>query len=115
MRTWHPGKDLKRVAALYQRRVAEKIRAARPPEEGGRTGGSLPAQARRSSLLRLERWGVVVQWSQLGDKLTFFLRGTSRGQRPRPVVLKPDRAPAAQAVIQSARKHFGELDRRAAQ
>lgn len=112
-RNWRPGPvALKRLGELWQRTVSQQIRSATPPQRGGQTGGSLGAKARSRSLLRVERWGVVLLWSRLGQKLTFFIRGTKRGQPPRPVQLTPPRERVKRAAVADARRFYKARERR---
>ena len=78
---WRPVSLILREAALYQRRVADQIASARPPTEGGVTGGTLAAKARSPSLLAEKAWGAVVQWATLGQKFLWFVEGTKTGGR----------------------------------
>lgn len=70
-----------------QERYAQAIEAAPPSVETFPTGGSL-ARAVRKLRPKITRWGYVMPYHLLGQKLTWFVRGTSH-QRPRPVVVHP--------------------------
>lgn len=108
---WRPGPVLVKEARLLQRRVADSIRSSRPPERGGAPGGTLGRRVRARGLVREKRWGAVIAWSSLGDTLTFFRRGTRRGQPARPLQLVPDRKRIRSAVLRSARAHFKRRER----
>lgn len=108
---WRPGKALAKEARLHQRRVSSQIQSARPPERGGRAGGTLANKVRARGLVRERKWGAVIAWHSLGDTLTYFRRGTRRGQPPRPLKLTPD-VRRVRAIVQAdAAKHFRQRAR----
>lgn len=106
--------DLRPVFRRFARqdldRYAQAIRSARPKEraDGKPVGGSLPKELSRA--FKLKSWGYVLQLSKVGQKLTWFVRGTKR-QRPRPVRVKTDASALAAALAVEATKQFDAWDR----
>lgn len=95
-------------------RFAADLRAAgsaRPRAHGGPAGGSLPAAASKLRV-RIKRWGAVVPVHQLGQKLTWFVRGTYR-QPARPARLEVDEKALAAEVEAELERQIGAWDRQA--
>lgn len=57
-----------------------------PNKDGGKKGGSLSREVKKAKYLRVKRWGYVLRIAALGQKLTWFVRGTKR-QPARPVAV----------------------------
>jgi hypothetical protein len=108
-------KVIERHAKRLQNQLASQIRSARPRKKHrgnrGSLGGSLPKLVRSASLLKRERWGVVLNFSSLGQKLLWFHRGTSR-QRARPLDFTPNEQALARDVEADAARHYERTDRR---
>lgn len=112
---WRPSKVIEREARALQRRLGRAIRSAAPRAKhrgvaNRQTGGLLSRAVQDAGLLTVKRWGVVLRFSELGQTLLWFTKGTSR-QRARPLELTPDTDTLAKAVSDDAAKHF---ERRAA-
>lgn len=89
---------------------ARDIESSRPPERGGKPGGSLAAKVRRLRP-KLKRWGYVIPYHQLGQLLTWFVRG-KRGQPPRPVNVSTNVADLSSDLQARAVQQFEDVDRR---
>ena len=118
--------DLRPTFRRHGKKLQEKYAAA----ISAVGGGSLPQEIKSSKLLKIKRWGFVLQVHKLGQKLTWLVRGTknprvrvfpapgggvltaSKGQRPRPIHVKPDEEALARDVEKEAEKQFGAWDRR---
>lgn len=109
---WNPGKVIERIMRRLQERVAREVAAATPrvPHRSGmafrgRTGGTLAQAVRAKSILKVRRWGAVLQLSKLGQKFLWFTQGTSR-QKARPVTLAPDPVAVTRELQADAQRHF---------
>lgn len=109
----------RRFGRQEQAGYSSAIAAAEPKRnpDGKPTGGSLAREARRATLLRVTRWGYVIRWSRLGQKLTWFVRGARRSpedggnQPPRPLRLPPDPSQAlANALADEIARQFDAWD-----
>lgn len=114
---WRVWDVVEAEARLFLRRVADAVESgpARVPHRGARAqpGGSQPKALRRKSMLRVEKWGVVILFSRLGQKFLWRVRGTKR-QKARPVELVPDADRLRKAIEVDALRHFEARDRREA-
>ena len=99
---------IEKIAADQQRRVSEQIRSAAPrvPHRGNvePLGGSLAQRVLSKSLRAVKRWGVVIQWSKLGQSLLLFSEGSSR-QKARPLDFNPSAAEVKAKLEASAVAH----------
>ena len=66
----------------------------------GPVAGSLPALVRNPGLLRVTRWGFVLQLSKVGQKLTWYVRGTSRQRARKPRGAKKLNRREVQGLVQ---------------
>lgn len=102
-------------AKRSQKRLASQIRSARPRKKHrgnkGSLGGSLPKLVQSSSLLVRKKWGAVIRYSDLGQKLLWFHRGTVR-QGARPLDFTPDEQALARDVESDAARHYERADRK---
>ena len=111
MANWKPQKVIERAAARLQQEVSRAIASAAPPvahrgSQAGPPGGSLAKAVLAKSLIVRKRWGVVIQWSKLGQRLMWFINGTSR-QKPRPVKLVPGIDKLRAVLEADAARHYG--------
>lgn len=109
--------DLRKLFRAFgreeQRAYASALPAAGPPlRDGGPRGGSLPKAARAGPLLRVQRWGYVLRLASLGQKLTWYVRGTVH-QPARPVRTPDVGKRLADAVAREAAAQFAAWDREA--
>lgn len=102
-------------AKRLQKRLASQIRASTPRKKHrgstGTIGGSLPKLVQSAALRRRTKWGCVLTFSDLGQKLMWFHRGTSR-QRARPLDFTPDERALARDVEADAARHYERADRK---
>ncbi|HBP21948.1 MAG TPA: hypothetical protein DEA08_29705 [Planctomycetes bacterium] len=102
----------RRFGKEEQQAWAEAVAAQSPkktPDDKG-TGGSLPAKLKATSVLKVRAWGFALQLHTLGQKLTWFVRGTKR-QKARPVEVETDIDGLAATVEAEAQAQFSAWDR----
>ena len=106
---WNPIPVLLRITRRNQARVgaaiassASKVKHSTP---SGSVGGSLPRKVRARSIVKVGRAHVTTEFSKLGQKLLFFLRGTVR-QRSRQVELAPNEATVEREIVADATEHY---------
>lgn len=111
MPKWNPGKVIERTARRLQQQASRAIGAASPnvPHRGsdGQIGGSLARAVLAKGLLVTKPWGVVIEWSKLGQKFLWFVKGTKH-QKPRPVPLTPDVAALTRELQADAARYYAE-------
>jgi hypothetical protein len=112
MAKWSPAKTIERLARQVLRVAANQVRNAAPrkPHRPGKVppgpqGGSLPRRIVAKTMLRLTRWGVVINWASLGQPFMFYVNGTAN-QAARPVTLGVDRAQAVAACRSDMLRHY---------
>jgi hypothetical protein len=103
----------RRFGKEEQQAWAEAIAAQTPKKEpdGQGTGGSLPRKIKAASVLKVRAWGYTLAINTLGQKLTWFVRGTKR-QRARPVRVETDVDGLRTAVEAEAQAQFSAWDRK---
>jgi hypothetical protein len=110
---WNPIPVLLRITRRNQSRVGAAIASSasqvKHSQATGGVGGSLPRRVRARSLVKVGRAHVTTEFSKLGQKLLFFLRGTKR-QKARFVKLEPDEAAVAREVEADAAEHFARRE-----
>lgn len=117
MAKWNPSKRIAAALRRLQGQIARAILAADPrvahrdgTKPRGRTGGSLAAAVRSSKILRVARWGAVLELAKVGAKLRFFAQGTSR-QKARPIPTTPDVAKLTAELQADSKEHFDKRAR----
>ena len=103
----------RRFGKEEQQAWAEAVGAQSPKKtpDGGPTGGSLAKKLKASSLLKVRTWGYAILFHKLGQKLTWFVRGTKQ-QKARPVEVKTDVDALATALEAEAQAQFSAWDRK---
>lgn len=95
-----------RAAARAElRRYADRLRSYRP------AGGGLVDQVLALKPI-VKAWGYILPLSKIGQKLTWFVRGTSH-QDARPAEAEPDEDRLARELKASAAAQFARYDREA--
>lgn len=112
MAKWNPSKVIQQHAKRVQAAAVRAIRSASPrvphrdgARGGGQVGGSLASAVAARDFLTVKPWGVVLNWSKLGQKFLWFVQGTSR-QKARPVPLRPDVPKLVRDLEADAAKHY---------
>lgn len=112
MSKWSPLPVIREHARAVRRAAAEAIRAAAPRaphRDGSRApgaiGGSFVSSILSADFAAEKPWGVVLQWSKLGQKFLWFVNGTSR-QRARPVPMRPDVSRLIDDLRRDAVSHY---------
>lgn len=107
-----PKKTGSRKGQKRKRGTRKGKGAPAPPKQDRGTAGSLPAELRKRRYLKVRRWGYVLKIDELGQRLTWLVRGT-RYQPARPVNFpRPDEAETiAEVEAELARQFEAEWKR----
>lgn len=91
--------------------MAAQVLGAEPKvrPDGRPTGGSLAEKIRDRGVVRVARWGYVINLHKLGQVLLWYLRGTKR-QRARPLRATVNPEALADAVAREAQSQFSAWD-----